>query len=176
MARTGRPSKLTPELTAAICEDIRTTGAPAKVAAQAHGIGRSTFFDWCARGAKEEAAGSEGRHRDFLDAVAQAKAKWQVEALRKVEDIESYVSDKRAATAFANSITWKLERLERETYGSQITVKVEEAKTYLLDTLEQVCERMGAQEVLLAVLDELERGGSTEEGRAPGEAASDVVH
>lgn len=171
MARTGRPSTLTDDVRDAICADIKITGCPAEVAAKAHGVKRSTFYDWCARGRKEEKEDSDepSPHRDFLDAVVRAKACWQLEALRKIESIEDFVADPRTASAISRSIQWKLERLDRETYGAAVTVKVEETKAFLLDVLERVCERMGREDVLEAVFDELARSGPGEEIGSPGE-------
>ena len=171
MAR-GRPSKLTPKLREAICADIVATGAPVDVVASAHGIHRDTFYDWVARGRRE----SSGPYRDFSDSVARAKSQWKLEALRKIEHVELHVTDLRAAQSLIKAITWKLERLDRDTFGAAITVKVEEAKQYFLNELESVCERMGKAEVFEEFLQELVRAGSPEDSGAAGQEDGPPIH
>lgn len=163
----GRPTRLNDKLSAAICEHIEKTGCGLACAAESEGVDGRVAFRWLKWG-------REGKkpYEGFSHEVARARAIWEREALRKLEDIEAFVEDTRAASAAANAIKWKLERLRRQEYGAAITVKVEEAKEYLLDALERVCERMDSPEVLAEVLHELESGGTQEAGSS----GLDVVH
>lgn len=72
MARTGRPTKLTPEIQEKIVTLIRNGNEP-KVAAACVGINRDTFFDWVAKGARSR----NGRFREFSDLVYVALAQFQ---------------------------------------------------------------------------------------------------
>lgn len=163
----GRPSRLNDELAQAICGHIETTGCGLGCAAESEGVDERVAFRWLrwGRDGKEP-------YQGFSQDVGRARAIWEREALRKLEDIEAFVEDTRAASAAANAIKWKLERLRRQEYGAAITVKVEEAKEYLLDALERVCERMDSPEVLAEVLHELERGSQ----EAPSEAGVERIH
>lgn len=64
----GRPLKLTPLITAKVCEAIRA-GVHLDVAARYAGIGEATFHRWMARGRKA----SSGPLREFADAVDKAE-------------------------------------------------------------------------------------------------------
>lgn len=65
----GRPTKLTPALTEAICERIRK-GVPADAAAVSLGVARTTFMTWL-RDARSDNASP--RHREFLLCFEQAR-------------------------------------------------------------------------------------------------------
>lgn len=70
----GRRTKLTPETSQRICAAIRA-GAFDWVAAEASGIGRSTFYQWIA-------FGESGRkpYREFVDNVREAQAQARTSA------------------------------------------------------------------------------------------------
>lgn len=147
----SRPTKLTKELQKSICDDVEKTGATFERAAEANGIHRATLYNW-------RKWGADGRqpYADFFDAITRAHARYEIEVLRKLENPELSCEDPKAMGPLVRSLTWKLERTRRDTYGSHITVKVTEAQNHFLEKLSEVCDRMGAEEVLGAFLDELE--------------------
>ena len=69
----GRPTKLTPRIQKAICATIAKGNYPS-VAAEFHGVAKSTFCSWMAKGRKSRS----GPFREFLDAVKKAVAKAEV--------------------------------------------------------------------------------------------------
>lgn len=73
----GRPSKLTPETATRIVDAIRA-GCYAQVAAQAAGVGKTTYFDWRARGREargmEPVPRSERPYVDFVNQLEKAEA------------------------------------------------------------------------------------------------------
>ena len=75
----GRPSKFSPEAAAAVLEHVRR-GATRGLAANAAGLGRSTFMRWMARGKKER----RGPFRDFWDALKKAEAESVMELLQRI--------------------------------------------------------------------------------------------
>lgn len=76
----GRPTKLTPELQVKIVEIIRA-GNYADVAAEAVGIGSSTYYHWLALGRDA----TSGKYRDFRDAVKAAECYAEVRAVAIVQ-------------------------------------------------------------------------------------------
>jgi hypothetical protein len=64
----GRPTKLTPEVTEAICQAIRI-GTPQKYAAEGNGIAEDTLLGWMRRG-----AAAEEPYDKFFEAVTRARA------------------------------------------------------------------------------------------------------
>ena len=75
----GRPTKLTPEITARIASFVRA-GAYPWVAAEANGICHRTFDRWKTAGERAR----RGRHYDFWRAVRQAGAEARVSAETRV--------------------------------------------------------------------------------------------
>lgn len=69
MARTGRPTKLTPEIQQGLCLQF-ATGATYETAAEAMGLTAQTIAIWMDRGQRE----SRGRFHDFFVAVRKARA------------------------------------------------------------------------------------------------------
>lgn len=79
-SKTGRPSKFAPEAAAAVLTHVRQ-GSHRHIAANAAGVGRSTFMRWMARGKKER----RGQFRDFWDAIKKAEAEMVVDCLGRIQ-------------------------------------------------------------------------------------------
>jgi hypothetical protein len=73
---TGRPTKLTKDLTNKICRAIRAGNYPA-VAARSCGVAESTFYRWM----EEGRSAKKGLHRDFYEEVKGAEAEAEVRAV-----------------------------------------------------------------------------------------------
>jgi hypothetical protein len=71
MHRRGRPTKLTPAITEAVANLIRS-GNFISTAADFIGVDRSSIFGWLKRGKNDD----RGLYRDFFDAVRHAEARW----------------------------------------------------------------------------------------------------
>ena len=84
MARTGQPTKLTPERQEEIVSAIQA-GNYQDVAAAYAGIGRSTFYSWKARGEKDKKAKNASIYADFLDAVKKAESDAEVRAVAIIQ-------------------------------------------------------------------------------------------
>ena len=76
-ARTGRPTRLTKQLTAKIC-DLIGEGHTFEHCCRKVGISRTTFFVWRQKGKAQE----NGKYRDFMNKVQDAEAV----ALQVIED------------------------------------------------------------------------------------------
>lgn len=191
-----RPTNLTLQLAEAIADHV-AIGASLEVASAHEGVYKARSFHWQSKGRKlllalaKDPESEDGwtendkLYAHFADAIARARAKFEINILRRLDTMDEAVQmvdpatgemvtvnkiDPKIAAALSKSMTWLLERKRREEYGSHITIKVDEAKNYLLETLERVCDRMGTPEVLGAVLDQLEAGGQevpSEAGESP---------
>ena len=77
--KTGRKTKITPELIESICEYI-SKGNYISTACKVVGIGESTYYDWLKRA--EE--GDNGIFGEFAEAAKQAEAKAEAEMVKVV--------------------------------------------------------------------------------------------
>lgn len=109
---TGRPSKLTPRVHAAIVDAIRD-GSYVETAAEAGGISKATFYHWMERGEADEA----GEFSDFFYAVRAASAQAEIDAVRQLRAAAE--RSWQAAVAF-------LERRFPERWGRSERTDVEE--------------------------------------------------
>jgi predicted DNA-binding transcriptional regulator AlpA len=132
----GRPSKLTPEITAAICERI-AKGAYVEVAAQASGIGRSTLYRWL----KEDS--------EFQDAVKTARASAMCESIAFI----------RSGEQGWQGSAWYLERTYPSLYAAdrkkkRAEIELTKAKVAESKTLEELLSKasVGELESILAKL------------------------
>lgn len=132
----GRPSKLTPEITAKICDHI-DSGAYVEVAAQACGIGRTTLYRWL----KD--------NEDFRDAVKTARANAMVASIRMV----------RSGEQGWQGSAWYLERTYPALYAAdrkkkRAEIELTKAKTAESKTLEELISKasVGELEAILAKL------------------------
>lgn len=118
MAVTGRPSKVSPEITKKICEAIRA-GNYIETAAAYAGIDKATLYRWMKRGAREieRVKTSEKKLKirkieepfvDFCNAVEKALAEGEVRDLVIISN---------AATTDWRAAAWKLERKFPDKWG-----------------------------------------------------------
>lgn len=149
----GRPSKLTPEVQAAIVKGVRAGNYP-EIAAQSQGIHRATFFAWMERGRTGEAP-----YSDFRDAVTRAKAWAERKMVRVVRT--AAVTDSRAAE-------WYLERSASDRWGRRDKLTIESAVNAELDAM------LGKLEAGLSP-DEYERVLAVLSGRDAGAEALGVA-
>ena len=98
----GRPTSLTPETSARICDAYEKTGLKTE-AARAGGVDDSTLFAWL-----EKASRGEEPYQDFSKALARAENAFKARMLNVV--LEASVADWRAAG-------WILERKFPEEFG-----------------------------------------------------------
>lgn len=96
--RTGRPTKLTPEVARLICNAIRAGCFP-ETAIEAAGVSRATLYGWLRKGKTEK----RGVHRDFLDTYKRALAEFEVSVVATMRRI----GDKKNAWM---ALAWLLER------------------------------------------------------------------
>jgi transposase-like protein len=113
MSRTGRPTKLTPELQEEILRGIRA-GAYPEVAAQRVGIGSSTFYQWMQRGRQAREAGHPDQFTEFAEAVEEAKGHAETRAVAVVL---------KAAEKSWRAAAWWLERTRPQRYGHKHTLE-----------------------------------------------------
>lgn len=78
--KTGRRSKLTPEVQERICKVIRA-GNYAYIAAEYAGISETTFYRWMEQGEEQKT----GRHREFREAVKAAEREAEIRAVATVQ-------------------------------------------------------------------------------------------
>lgn len=111
----GRPTKLTEDIRDKLVQLVET-GNYAEVAAEAIGIGKTTFYQWLKRGRKDEEVGRRTRYREFANAIANARAKAQA---RHVAILSLAAErDWRAAAHY-------LERTDPNRWGNRGTMKLE---------------------------------------------------
>ena len=102
----GRNTKLTEQLSAEICNDIKA-GVPFKHAAISHGVTEQTFYNWYKKGKEAQ---RKTKFRDFYEAVEEAKSIAITLRARRV-----YEAGKTSWQADA----WWLERMDPENFGAK---------------------------------------------------------
>ncbi|HUU94479.1 MAG TPA: hypothetical protein VM487_01970 [Phycisphaerae bacterium] len=146
----SRPSKLTPELQAALCA-LLSVGIHHDVACASVGISRRSLSNWLRQGNADEEAGVDSPYVDLMVAIRSAEAACEVKDLETIG--EASKSDWKAAA-------WREERRHPKRWGQQISVRVEdELKGFL-----RVAERVLETEVFCVLLEEIAAGDS--EGEA----------
>ena len=110
----GRPSKLTHERQAKICDAIRA-GNYLETAAAFAGIDKTTMYLWMRKGR----AANRGKHREFVDAVEKAMA--------DAEARDVALIGKAAADGTWQAAAWRLERKHPDRWGRRDHHRVEAA-------------------------------------------------
>lgn len=106
----GRPTKLTPEVQEKIVSLVRAGNYP-EVAAQAAGVGRSTYYDWM-RWADEKGK----PYSDFSEAVKEAQAAAESHAVTIIR--------KAAMDGSWQAAAWFLERSKAERWRRKENVEL----------------------------------------------------
>lgn len=161
----GRPTKLTPELEAALL-GLLAEGKPIEPSCRKVGIDDSTFRKWraLARGGDEALA-------RFFTEVARARAEGEL----ALWDIAKAGDTEGASNGQARCAQWLLERTFGQRYAQRLNVKLEEGLEVLLADVERVCgaKDCGCFEAILSKLAARRDG----EGEAPGEESGEArVH
>jgi len=107
----SRKSKLTEELIPIIKSEI-SEGNYVSVVCQAHGINRTSFYDWKNRGEK----GKSGIYRDFYEAIEEATAKAEQKYVGVIKDA--------ANSGVWTAAAWWLERRYPDRWGKREKVDV----------------------------------------------------
>ena len=118
----GRNSKLTPLVQERIVVAIRS-GNYAITAAHYAGISERTFYSWLTRGEQE----SSGKYREFRDAVTEAEAASEAEAVALVR-LASHIPQNWAA-----AMTWLERRYPHRWSRSERQEHVGEVKIVMVD-------------------------------------------
>lgn len=155
MARVGRPSKLSDELSKQICDLIATEGLHRKHAAAKVGIPERTVANWYHRGAREE----RGPHRDFYFALDAAEATFAETCLTML---------KARGAHDVKVLQWLLSRRFPEIYGRKDNVEdkspedraaqAQATRTLLMERLERLAPEPEAPKVDPPALAVLPRG------------------
>lgn len=155
----GRPTKLTPEVTASIVADLEA-GHYIETAAESAGVHVTTLYRWMADGAK----GIEP-YAAFHEAVTRAKADGEKDLVATVKagDGPGVGFGQAKAAAFL------LERTRPHKFAARVNVKIEDAVGKVLDVVGRVC----SPEDFARVLEGLERLDSEAGEVAP---SSDSSH
>lgn len=102
----GRPSKLQPDLQERFCALVRA-GNTVEIAAEAVGIGESTFYSWMDRGERGKPA--DRPYKAFREAVEQARGEAESILVARVA--------KAAQGGSWQAAAWLLERRAPERWG-----------------------------------------------------------
>lgn len=121
--KTGRPTKLTPQVEARILKVV-VEGNYAETAAEAAGIDRATFLRWMQRGRD----GLEP-YAAFAAKVTRARAEAETKLVRVIRQ-----------SGGAQGAQWLLERTRRR-FAARVNLKVEHELEEFLDVAERVLDR-----------------------------------
>ncbi len=142
MPRTGRTPKLTTTATAAVVQAI-STGNTRDVAAAYAGVGRTTLFQWLAKGRVE----AQGIYRDFLNAVEKAEADAVVVSVALI---------RTAAQKNWQAAAWWLERRYPDEWGRKDRLSIESLKR---TEAEKMARELGIEvEEVMSAIDDILSG------------------
>jgi transposase-like protein len=155
----GRPSVLTPELSARLAQMVEVCNS-IEDAAGTVGLARTTVFNWLQRGREDGRTGRPSLHRDFLDAIERAKAKRRMNFSTRLT-----LHGQKDWKALA----WLAERTDPARFGLRVRVQVHEELERVYDKLKQGLapeEYERALEALAAPDDSGETPGGNPEAEA----------
>jgi hypothetical protein len=134
---------------------------PPPVAAESVGTTYRTFQSWMKRGAADDFAGVESEYarlyRDVCRAAADAQVSAQKRLLKSTDRVES------------DNLKWFLERWDRDTWGAQVVIKVQNEirQAMAIELLSLVRETLDDESTYRAVESRLlEEGDRGEKGAA----------
>lgn len=151
--RTGRPTKLTPDVAQAILRAIRA-GSYLEEAAAAVGVAQSTLYLWLQKGRE----GVDAQHIAFSEAVERARAE---DAVRDLALISS-AAGRPVGDLDWRAAAWKRERKDPAKWGVKVRVTVTEELEGVLDDLQRVLPPEWYEKALEALAARL--GGETTGG------------
>lgn len=105
----GRPVSITDEVTGKICAAL-AAGSTMEAATVYAGVPLRTFYDWLSRG---RSPGARAVYRDFVAAVEEAQARFEVLAIQRIE---------RAGAEEWQADAWRLERRHPDRYGRRTRI------------------------------------------------------
>lgn len=148
----GRPSKLTEDLTEALC-GLLSEGKPLIASCESVGIDSSTFRKW-----RSEMRRGDAAKVVFFTRIARARAEGQLKLL----DLALAGDDKGVSNGPAKCAQWALERIFAAQYAPRLNVKLEEGLESLLEDVERVCSSKdcGCYEAILAAVAARQDGGA----------------
>lgn len=157
----GRPTKLTPEVAAAIVASVEEGNYP-EVAAEAEGVDGSTFYRWMQRGESDE--DKDQAFREFRESVTRARASAERAMVRIV---------RTASNDNPQAAQWFLERSRPERWGRRdhvvVETRVQEELNEALDKL----QRDLTPDAYAQVVRSLAGGDDASAGPAPPPDAAD---
>lgn len=145
MAKTGRPTKLNDELTAAIVARV-TRGHDPDTSAQAEGIDRATYHRWMRQGRADIESEVESVHETFARAIARACAEAEVKL------VDTWLGGDEQGKGFGPAkASAEFLRLTKRRYGERVRIQVEDELQELLSIVERVCSAADFARVLEAI-------------------------
>ena len=162
----ARTTSLTTSQREAILDGI-DQGAGYETVSKAAGLGKNYVGNLIRASRNGEPISDE--LRAFAEEIEIRRNRWEIEALRKLQDLSAYELNAKAHAAATRALMWLLERKRRGEYGAQVTVKLEEMQTKffeMADAYFDECLRANRPVEREGFFDFLERGGKAVQGEA----------
>lgn len=148
----GAPEKITPNLTADICNTLRL-GAYVETASAMAGIERKTFQRWVKKGGIHIRKKKASIYADFCRAVKRAMAEADARDLLVIDEA-AQGNEKKEREPNWKAAAWKLERRRPKRYGRREQVKLYEAKES-----EEFEDEQSSHEKLMGLITEMDSDG-----------------
>jgi len=163
--KTGRQSKLTPDVHAAVVNAVHL-GVPVVSAGESAGIAKPTLLEWIARGQARHQRPSTKRFADFADVIEKAQAEDEVRRIARLEQAARggqivfektttypdgrVVHEVRRTRPEWTTDAWVLERSRPEAWGRKASVDMRVQQADIEAAAAVVAEECGltAQQVL----------------------------
>lgn len=127
--RPGRPSKLTPDLTARLCQKLRA-GLYLETASAMEGLSKNTLYDWLKRGARYRAALEAAPGAGELDPADEAYAEFSdavEQALAEGDAFDETAISQAVRGGAWKAAAWRQERKHPDRWGRRDRLQVEAA-------------------------------------------------